>query len=211
MEQLIILLVIGAISLVNWLIKQSAEARERKRQQGRVDRGEEPSVLSEQKVPEESSFGPASGKEEDPSESMRKLMEALGLPLEEEPPKPVQPVRRPPPITPPELPKPAYREPERPPAPREVVADPYAQRPFVADPQRRSVRVEPEPEFAVSLESVMPASTELHDWKRSAARGLEIGQETERRNIRKLLSAQSSVRDAIILAELLGKPKALQD
>lgn len=214
MEQLIILLVIGAISLVNWLIKQSAEARERKKQQGRQDRGEETSVLSEQETTHESTFGPTtSQKEEDPSESMRKLMEALGLPMEEEPPKPApRPAR---PIAPPELPKPVYQEPP-PLRPREVVVDPYAEKSYdrkkVAPPPvvpSFSRREQSEPEFAVSLESL--PSAEMYNWKEPTKRKAEVAREAERTGIRKLLSSRSSVRDAIVLAEVLGKPKAFQD
>jgi len=215
-EQLIILLVIGAISFVNWLIRQSVEARERKKQQANEDRGgDTPSILSEQEAEGHSPAPPTARREENPDESMRKLMEALGLPLEEEPPKPVQPARRPLPVAPPELPPPVFRTPEPPPKLREVVEDPYAQRPFVADPERRRIaplpRIERDAEFAVSLESVTLPSASLHDWNQSPVSKPEAAREAERRNIRKLLSARSSVRDAIILAEVLGKPKALQD
>ena len=82
MEQLVILLVIGIISLVNWLMQRSAEIREqRKAEAARLG------------IPEGNPFQPAEEKpatkaasEKDPAREMRKLMEALGLPLEDEEP-----------------------------------------------------------------------------------------------------------------------------
>lgn len=198
MEQLIILLAIGAISLVNWLIKQSAEARERKKQQARIDRGienqpEEETLLEPQPTARRQS---APAQDEDPSESMRKLMEALGLPMENEPPKPVQrPVATPPPIlTPPELPKPLYREP-----------DPYSARPTrpIRRPEYR------EPEMPRSLESDPTPEVSLHDWSHKKKPAPAPAPVPEHR-FRKMLATPGSLRDAILLSEILGKPKALQ-
>jgi len=197
MEQLIILLAIGAISLVNWLIKQSAEARERKKQQARIDRGEQSPVDEPEEVLLEpqprSSRAPQN---EDPSESMRKLMEALGLPMENEPPKPVQrPVATPPPIyTPPELPKPLYREP-----------DPYSTKP--ARPIRRPEYREPE--MPRSLESDLTPAVSLHDWSHKKKPTIAPVAVPEHR-FRKMLANPGNLRDAILLSEILGKPKALQ-
>jgi hypothetical protein len=97
-----------------------------------------------------------------------------------------------------------------------VVADPYAEKSY----ERKKVtpppvapsfsrREQSAPEFAVSLESL--PSAELYNWKEPTKRKVEVARESERTGIRKLLSSRSSVRDAIILAEVLGKPKALQD
>ncbi len=210
MEQLIILLAIGAISLVNWLIKQSAEARERKKQQARIDRGEQsPTEDPEEEVLLEPQIrrtrAPAPPQDEDPSESMRKLMEALGLPMENEPPKPIQrPVATPPPIIPPELPRPLYREPEPAPRRRETVVDPYAQK--GTPPIRRSESREPE--MRRSFDSDPAPTVSLHDWNQK--KPVSRPEAVANNHVRKMLSSPNSLRDAIILTEILGKPKALQ-
>ena len=88
MEQLVLLLIIGAISLINWLIEQSGKRREQRRfEQERARRQEAdpnpylesaPSPTPVQELPE-----PA------PQQEMRKFLEAFGIPLPEEPPPPV--------------------------------------------------------------------------------------------------------------------------
>lgn len=88
MEQLVLLLIIGAISLINWLIEQSGKRREQRRfEQERARRQEAepnpylesaPSPAPVQELPE-----PA------PQQEMRKFLEAFGIPLPEEPPAPV--------------------------------------------------------------------------------------------------------------------------
>ncbi len=92
MEQLVILVIIGLISLVNWLMQRSAEMKEKRRLEKAAQQGEPPEPL----VPEPS----YETQEERPDEAMRKLMEALGLPVEEAPP----PLPRPAPPTPAEPP-----------------------------------------------------------------------------------------------------------
>ena len=88
MEQLVLLLIIGAISLINWLIEQSGKRREQRRfEQERARRQEAdpnpylepaPTPAPVQELPE-----PA------PQQEMRKFLEAFGIPLPEEPPAPV--------------------------------------------------------------------------------------------------------------------------
>lgn len=89
MDQVVIIVIIGLISLVNWLMKRSAELREQRKQE-RQGMG----------IPEGDPFHPESERAEDaaappppaisPSADMRRLMEALGLPTDdEEPPRPV--------------------------------------------------------------------------------------------------------------------------
>jgi hypothetical protein len=83
MEQLVLLVIIGLISLINWLMQRSAQMREkRKLERGGLDGQVGPSI----EVPE-----PAGRPEEDPDESMRRLMEALGIPSVEEEPEPAPP------------------------------------------------------------------------------------------------------------------------
>jgi hypothetical protein len=96
MEQLVILVIIGLISLVNWLMQRSAKMKEKRRLERAAQQGEPPEPL----VPEPS----FETQEERPDEAMRKLMEALGLPVEEVPP-PI-PQSAPPPLV-----QPVFEEP----------------------------------------------------------------------------------------------------
>jgi hypothetical protein len=122
MEQLVLILIIAAISFVNWLIKKSAEARQRRKFQRQEQLGGEPEIWQEP----ERNEPPASS--EDPDASMRRLMEALGLPVEAEPP-----------------PVPAHRTPTAPPAP--VVERPIQPPPL---PQTVVPRVPEKPAFPVA-------------------------------------------------------------
>lgn len=123
MEQLVLLLIIGAISLINWLIEQSGKRREQRRiDQERARRQAEPNPYLEpaptpapvQELPE-----PA------PQQEMRKFLEAFGIPLPEEPPAPItlQEVEAPAPrqISEPEpKPAPPVFVPKQKPAPRQT-------------------------------------------------------------------------------------------
>ncbi|MEX1118697.1 MAG: hypothetical protein WEB60_07870 [Terrimicrobiaceae bacterium] len=88
MEQLVILVIIGLISLVNWLMQRSAQIKEKRRLEKAAQQGEPVETFDS-----EPSF---ETQEERPDESMRKLMEALGLPVEEPPPPIPQRVEAPP-------------------------------------------------------------------------------------------------------------------
>jgi hypothetical protein len=159
MEQVVIIVIIGLISLVNWVVKRSAEIREeRKRERER------------QGIPEGDPFHSAPHQAESPgsphrpviasSPDMRRLMEALGLPPEEEviPPRPV--VRE----APPALPTlPAYRPPAAP-------------KPRFQNPDTRAAAIPPD-----AAASPLAAALRSHD----------------------------GIRQAIVLREILGPPKAL--
>ena len=133
MEQLVILVIIGLISLVNWLIQRSSELREKRRlEQKRMGMPEGVPERGESQEPEPApQAAPV-----DPAAEMRKLMEALGLPVEDEPPV----VRRAP--TPPPAP-------ELPPAPPPLP---------MWQPGRSEVRASPLPvPAAAPVPKVMPA------------------------------------------------------
>ena len=161
MEQVVIIVIIGLISLVNWVLKRSAEIREERKLE-----------CQRQGIPEGDPFHPASHQAENPavphraaddsSSDMRRLMEALGLPPEEEvvPPRPV--VREAAPSLPP---LPAYRPPATP-KPRFQVPDTRA--------------------------AAIPPAAAAPDSPLSAA-----------------LRSRDGVRQAIVLREILGPPKAL--
>ena len=79
MEQLVLLLVIAAISLVNWLIERSAKLREQRRLQKESANRGEPESFEKPPVAEPSA-------REELEEQMRRVMESFGMPVEE--PKP---------------------------------------------------------------------------------------------------------------------------
>jgi len=116
MEQLVILVIIGLISLVNWLMQRSAKMKENRRLEKAAEQGESP----EEFIPESS----YEAQEERPDESMRKLMEALGLPVQEAPPPPLPHPDPAPPIHQEPLPvaRPSFRHKRLSEPPREVFA-----------------------------------------------------------------------------------------
>jgi hypothetical protein len=152
MEQLVIIVIIALISLVNWVMKRSAEIREARRQEReRLGIPEGDPFHPEREVvakPVPSTVGP-------PAE-MRKLMEALGLPMEES-----------------KLPEPVFEE-TPPPLPAPV-------RPTIFAP-RASLR--PQPPLTPPPP---PPSSPLVE----------------------ALHSRDRLRQAIILREILGPPKAL--
>ncbi len=80
MEQLVLLLIIGAISLINWLIEQSGKRREKRRLEKELTSQEpEESVYREPPpAPAAPSTEPQRGQE------MRRFLESFGIPLPEE-------------------------------------------------------------------------------------------------------------------------------
>ena len=150
MEQLVLLLVIAAISLVNWLIERSGKLREQRRlQKEAASRGEAP-LAPAPTVPE------ASPREEI-EEQMRRMMESFGFPVEQ----PAPAIEKPQPIVefvpPPPLPKP----------------DPVIERPRI----RRD-------------KQVAAVSSERSPWLNR-------------------LDSPQGLREAVVLREILGPPKAL--
>lgn len=91
MEQLILILIIALISFINWLFKKSAEAREKRKLERQAMEGGE--SLERVGEPEPDSRGSI-----DPDDSMRRLMEALGLPQDTPPPPIPQQAPAPPPL-----------------------------------------------------------------------------------------------------------------
>jgi hypothetical protein len=92
MEQFIFLLVIGAIAFIKWMLEKSAELREKKKTQERLDRLDGGQALPPIVAPRPKAFPPQL------EEAERRLREALGLPVESELPPPRKP-----------LPAPAFR------------------------------------------------------------------------------------------------------
>jgi hypothetical protein len=187
MEQLLLLLLFGAIAFIQWLVKKSAEMREeRKRQQQPPQwrEGVEDAPVARSSEP------PAPTQADDPDASMRRLMEALGLPQEAPPPPVPQRAPTPPPLPP----TPAPRVPERP-APK------FAERPVSKLPERTVSRLPERP--------VVPAAR----LSAPAAKSAPFGPPPEKKpdfSIRELLASPDSLKKAVILSEIIGAPKALK-
>jgi len=180
MEQLVILVIIGLISLVNWLIQRSAEARERRKlerkREGLPDgdpflsgQGGPPPPQPTEPTPAASNSAPnlAPDPAADPAREMRRLMEAFGIPMEPDEPLPQERIRPPAPPVPPELPPPVFCPPV---LARERIVSAQAARPFDLPSTARS--------------PVSPVSS--------------------------LLRTRTAARQAIVLREILGPPKAFQ-
>lgn len=160
MEQLVLLLIIAGISLINWLVEKSKKLREEKRlEQARGQRTQAPPALPR----EEPVATPREPREDESSEQMRRLLEAMGIPTE----FPGEPA-----VAEPEPLQPTLSEP--PPPPPLPAAPPTPARP--------------------SLRKKRPASVATAS-KPSAWR--------------QRLHSQAALREAIVLREILGPPRAL--
>jgi hypothetical protein len=84
MEQLVLLLVIAAISLVNWLIERSAKLREQRRREKDASNQGQPPPVSLPNFPEPSP-------REEIEDQMRRMLESFGLPVEDPKPIPQKP------------------------------------------------------------------------------------------------------------------------
>jgi hypothetical protein len=178
MEQLIILVIIGVISLINWLIQKSAEGKER----NAAERGEEgDSQTTIQRTPTKSA-----------ENKMRDLMEALGMPLEEAPPRPLR------------------REAPPPPLPTSVST--------LQDLERRLMpEVRPRPvEFAARPVTIPAAAVLDRKTKRAASAAKMAGKEPvppgkagQIPSIQNLLRSQDGLRKSVVLSEVLGPPKGM--
>ncbi len=191
MEQLVILVIIGLISLVNWLLQKAAEKREAAKLK-KVERGEQKSEerrnIYTQPPPVPASTGRRpSAPAQDP---FKDLMDALGLPSDGAPPV----VRReatPPPVVEVE----EFASLEEPP-PRPQHKQRRAKQPQVTWKQPEKKRQPDEKE--ARLASAFAAQEGRRSTKGSP----------DRRPIRTLLSDRSSQRQAVILSEILGRPRA---
>jgi hypothetical protein len=182
MEQLVILIIIGLISLVNWVLQKASEKREEAKLR-RADRREDQRAsrrnVYTQPVPTAPDQRRKSMPERDPFQD---LMEALGLPPEETPPAPVTASPHhveedefgsweqqvpPPPL--PKAPEPVWEAPPRP-----------------KKPDAKTARL------ASAFASV--------DEQPANYRGSKI---------RDLLAGKDAQRKAVVLAEILGAPRGM--
>lgn len=183
MEQLVILIIIGLISLVNWVMQKAAE----KREAAEVKRTARREVKREARRNVYTQGGPAPAPtvrrapaERDP---FKDLMDALGLPSDQLPPPPVAAGE-----VFPEEEFASMEEPTPPPVPEPVASkQPRWQAPSVRRPDEKTARLA----SAFAAVGEKPAST---------YRGS---------NLRDLLTGRDSQRKAVVLAEILGTPRGL--
>ena len=183
MEQLVILIFIGAISLVNWLIKRSGEIREQKRLRQKLYGDSLPTddTAAHSFDPQRNTDSPSA---ENVPDGMRKLMEALGIELADEEPRPV--------TLPQQTPKPQNIE-------------PASHKPDTSKSKRSDFRSKLA-KFEKSIASATPIQPRAPLITASRTSSDAVSAPSSR--ISALLRNPSSLRDAIILREILGPCKS---
>jgi hypothetical protein len=184
MEQLVLLVVIGLISLVNWVMQKAAEKREEaktKRVGSREVKRETRRNVYTQPAPAPTARRAAT--ERDP---FKDLMDALGLPAETVLPPPVAPQ------TAPEQDEEEFASLEEAPPPLPRRSGPQAEAPrwqpaSVRRPDKKTERLA----SAFASKEKAPAE-KIH-----------------RGSVRELLTDSASKRHAIVLSEILGPPRGL--
>ena len=188
MEQLVILLLIALISIINWIIQKSREAREKRKLEKRADATGEP-VAKQEPTPVATETETA----------MRRLREALGLP-EDAPPPAIPKREEPEEIAPKRIER---RRVERP------VAAP------LPSPDRRTPPPLPHPERGPVVVHVPPVRRwEEHrkfELRHKIAKPLVPEAPKQPLRVRELLQSQGGLRDAVVLSEILGPPKSQRE
>gem|GEM_PF-2938245 len=230
-EQLIFVLVLIAFSIGKWVLDNVSNASRGEKPEDRDEFGNPRTPTGSRQTRDSRSGGDPADEE---AERLRRFMEALGLPPGETPPPP----RRRKPVEPPaaarQEPAPARPiiAPARPPvtsAPKAPASDapttpaprPYAPRPPAPSPFARQ---EPAPAASREAEPFTPppllaAARELAARPRpeptdrpETPRPYQVREHhhgNSHTGLRKALRQRSSVRQALVLRELLGPPKAL--
>jgi hypothetical protein len=190
MEQLVILVIIGLISLVNWVMQKAAEKREAAGQKRTVRREAKRDAgrnVYTQGVP---APGPTVRRAPAARDPFKDLMDALGLPADGAPPGPV-------------VAEPGYFEEEEfssleapappPLPPKSEVTKPRVKAAAWHPPVRGAQPDEKTRQLASAFAASDDASPET--WRGG--------------NVRSLLANSSSQRKAVILSEILGTPRGL--
>lgn len=182
MEQLVLLVIIGLISLVNWVMQKAAEKREQAQLERESKRDSKRNIYT-QPLPG-SAKRPARGAAAPAQDPFKELMDALGLPSDQTTPPPV--ARREVVLeeeefssveeTPPSLPE---------------------RRPETKIPRWQPPSVQRPDEKAAKLASAFLAQEKSPTEKPRLT------------TVRSLLADRSSKRQAVILAEILGTPRGL--
>jgi len=206
-EQLVILLIFGAIAAANHFLKKSRE--------GNVPGQRNPGTP----VVRPPSYRPVVRQsEESDEERMRRFMEALGVPVTSAPPRKIErPVQPPQPV---QIQQPAIRRPAseptagttrpsvRPRKPVPAVPPPVVQPVLIHATHPPLDPATPFPEAAVSSPSV-PA-TEPSSPPLPGEPKIEVVSSNLPMNIRAMLRNRDSIRNAILLREIIDSPRGLQ-
>lgn len=179
MDQLVLLVIIGLISLVNWMMQKAAQKREQAKLE-RESKREAGRNIYTQKPKREAVPRRAASPQQDP---LKELMEALGLPPDAASPPPAVPRAAP------EFEEEFASLEESPPRLPRTVSAPRWQASQVRQPDEKAAQL---------------ASSFAAKEKMSAA------QKPRPSSIRAMLADRTSKRHAIVLAEILGPPRALQ-
>ena len=181
MDQLVLLVIIGLISLINWVMQKAAEKREQAKLEREEREAGKQSVYRQPPPQQRTAERRTRAPQQDP---LKELMEALGLPPEAAAPQPVAPRAEmeeeefaslestPPPV----------------PQPAPAASKPRWQPPSIRRPDEKAAKL------AAAFAAKEKSST---DKPRPAA-------------VRELLADKTSKRHAVVLAEILGPPRALQ-
>ena len=158
MEQLVLLLIIAGISLINWLMEKSKKLREEKRlEKRRADSAKQPPSLP-QEAP-----APTMPEEDQGSEQIRRLLEAMGMPT-------------------------GFPE---------------------AEPATEFAPAPPEPAQASIEEAPLPIAPAIPRKPLRLKRTLAKTTTKETNPWSKRLRSRSDLREAIVIREILGPPKAI--
>ncbi len=184
MEQLVILIVIGLISLVNWILRTAAEKREEAKlkrvEQGGAMSGSQRNIYT---LPPPSAPPVAARRRSAPGrDSFKELIEALGLPADQLPPPPV-------------MARQAFQEEEF--ASLEEPVPPPVVKPPVKAPrwQAPSMRRTDDKTAQLARESAAAAGHAAASY-----RGTKLSD---------LLASRDAQRNAIVLSEIIGTPRGL--
>jgi hypothetical protein len=180
MEQFVLLLIIAAISLVNWILQKSAAHREKRKAEQALGESIHPgtSAPDDQR---ETRF--------DPMDQTRKFLDALGLPDDALPPRPTAA----PPALPPTESATAWR-------PEKSAPKRDSRHKLQTDLEQRlhpGPTSTPAPPARIRARSTAAMVTVSES---SSARGLVTG----------ILTEKEGMRRAVVIREILGPPRALQ-
>ncbi len=200
METFVLLLIMVAISLFNWLIKKSAEAREAREQaeRERQDKGS----ISTGTPPSRQATPPVAKKPEE--ERLREFMEALGIPKEklprqlrreERPSIPQQPERKPAKAAPPPLRR------EAPKPRRELKPSPTAVSQTAPTIPPVAPAPPPFPEVKEISEMIAPDAYKIRTAADRASSVPAVG-------LREILTSGNGFRNAFLLHEIIGPPRS---
>ncbi len=181
-EQLAILVIIGLISFVNWVMQKSAEHKEARRLQERIDRGELEASA------EDDDYGGEAERAYEAEEQRRRFMEALGLPSDDPEPRP----------------QPTQREPVVEAAPSVHGRARNFLHKLSGDLERRLIPEEVAPVVPPPIVSrPAPVSNRRHRSAKTVAAPLAPGGQLE------FLSEPGGLRKAVLAQEVLGRCKGL--